>query len=76
MTKTYLIANRDNAIRQMNYFYADKPMYVFWRSVYRHYQKKIAERDCADLLAEYRARMYGRKHDEEVCYGKGLIANT
>ena len=43
MTKAHLIANRDNAIRQMNYFHEDKHMYVFWRNVYRHYQNKIAE---------------------------------
>lgn len=43
MTQAYLIAYRDDAIRQMNYFHADKNMYTFWRNVYRHYQNKIAE---------------------------------
>ena len=43
MTQAYLIAYRDNAIRQMNYFHEDKNMYTFWRNVYRHYQNKIAE---------------------------------
>jgi len=44
MTQAYLIAYRDNAIRQMNYFHEDENMYIFWRNVYRHYQNKIAER--------------------------------
>lgn len=43
MTQAYLIADRDNAIRQMNYFHEYKNMYIFWRNVYRHYQNKIAE---------------------------------
>ena len=43
MTQAYLIAYRDDAIRQMNYFHADKNMYTFWWNVYRHYQNKIAE---------------------------------
>ena len=43
MTQAYLIAYRDDAIRQMNYFHADENMYIFWRNVYRHYQNKIAE---------------------------------
>ena len=43
MTQAYLIAYRDNAIRQMNYFHKDENMYIFWRNVYRHYQNKIAE---------------------------------
>ncbi|UTC50789.1 hypothetical protein [Treponema sp. OMZ 855] len=43
MTQAYLIAYRDDAIRQMNYFHEDKNMYTFWRNVYRHYQNKIAE---------------------------------
>ena len=29
MTQAYLIAHRDNAIRQMNYFHEDKNMYTF-----------------------------------------------
>ena len=51
MTQAYLIAYRDNAIRQMNYFHADKNMYTFWRNVYRHYQNKIAEMRHAAFLA-------------------------
>ena len=51
MTQAYLIADRDNAIRQMNYFHADKNMYTFWRDVYRHYQNKIAEMHRAVFLA-------------------------
>lgn len=43
MTQAYLIAYRDDEIRQMNYFHEDKNMYIFWRNVYRHYQNKIAE---------------------------------
>lgn len=43
MTQAYLIAYRDNAIRQMNYFHEDENMYTFWRNVYRHYQNKIEE---------------------------------
>lgn len=43
MTQAYLIAYRDNAIRQMNHYHEDKKMYIFWRNVYRHYQNKIAE---------------------------------
>ena len=43
MTQAYLIADRDNAIWQMNYCHEDKNMYAFWRNVYRHYQNKIAE---------------------------------
>lgn len=51
MTQAYLIAYRDDAIRQMNYFHADKNMYTFWRNVYRHYQNKIAEMRRAAFLA-------------------------
>lgn len=51
MTQAYLIAYRDDAIRQMNYFHADKNMYTFWRNVYRHYQNKIAEMRHAAFLA-------------------------
>ena len=51
MTQSYLIAYRDDAIRQMNYFHADKNMYTFWRNVYRHYQNKIAEMRHAAFLA-------------------------
>lgn len=51
MTQAYLIAYRDDAIRQMNYFHEDKNMYTFWRNVYRHYQNKIAEMRHAAFLA-------------------------
>ena len=51
MTQAYFIAYRDDAIRQMNYFHADKNMYTFWRNVYRHYQNKIAEMRHAAFLA-------------------------
>ena len=51
MTQAYLIAYRDDAIRQMNYFHADKNMCTFWRNVYRHYQNKIAEMRHAAFLA-------------------------
>lgn len=51
MTQAYLIAYRNDAIRQMNYFHADKNMYTFWRNVYRHYQNKIAEMRHAAFLA-------------------------
>lgn len=51
MTQAYLIACRDNAIRQMNYFHEDENMYIFWRNVYRHYQNKIAEMRHAAFLA-------------------------
>ena len=51
MTQAYLIAYCDDAIRQMNYFHADKNMYTFWRNVYRHYQNKIAEMRHAAFLA-------------------------
>ena len=51
MTQAYLIAYRDNAIRQMNYFHEDKNMYTFLRNVYRHYQNKIAEMHRAVFLA-------------------------
>ncbi len=51
MTKANLIAARDNAIRQLNYFHEDKNMYTFWRNVYRHYQNKIAEMRRAAFLA-------------------------
>ena len=51
MTQAYLIAYRDNAIRQMNYFHEDKNMYTFWRNVYRHYQNKIAEMRRVAFLA-------------------------
>lgn len=51
MTQAYLIAYRDDAIRQMNYFHEDKNMYTFWRNVYRHYQNKIAEMRRAAFLA-------------------------
>lgn len=51
MTQAYLIAYRDNAIRQMNYFHEDENMYIFWRNVYRHYQNKIAEMRHAVFLA-------------------------
>ena len=50
MTQAYLIAARDNAIRQMNYFHEDKNMYILWRNVYRHYQNKIAEMRHAALF--------------------------
>lgn len=41
MTQAYLIAARDNAIRQMNYFHEDKNTYIFWRNVYRHLAGKF-----------------------------------
>ena len=45
MTDTEILEARDHAIQQMNYFrlHEDTRMYVFWRSVWRYYQNKIAE---------------------------------
>ena len=45
MTDTEILEARDHAIQQMNYFrlHEDTRMYVFWRSVWRYYQDKIAE---------------------------------
>ena len=45
MTDTEILEARDHAIQQMNYFRLreDTRMYVFWRSVWRYYQNKIAE---------------------------------
>lgn len=37
MTKKELTEARKNAIRNMIYFRNDKPLYIFWRNIFRHY---------------------------------------
>jgi len=37
MTKKELAEARKNAIRNMIYFRNDKPLYIFWRNVYKSY---------------------------------------
>ena len=53
MTDTEILEARDHAIQQMNYFRLREAtrMYVFWRSVWRYYQNKIAEMHRAIFLA-------------------------
>lgn len=52
MTDTEILEARDHAIQQMNYFRLreDTRMYVFWRSVYRHYQDETMKAQRAAFL--------------------------
>ena len=36
-TKQEVLNARKRAIRNMIYFRNDKPLYIFWRNVFRHY---------------------------------------
>lgn len=37
-TSKELVEARKNTIRNMIYFRNDKPLYIFWRNVFRHYR--------------------------------------
>ena len=90
MTEQEKKAARDHAIRQMNYFrlHEDTRMYIFWRSVYRHYQDETMKAQRAAFLfhnekkrAQCRKKAYNTRRggidaDRRITHEKGYVANT